>query len=185
MDGTKGVDEAGVADAGPGDDGVHDAALRLDDQLCFALYAATNTVVRRYRPLLSGLGLTYPQYLLMLVLWQDGARPVHEIAARLALPANGLTPLVDRLEAAGLVERRQQARDRRVLHVHLTPAGVRLEAEAARVQREVACSTRLSSAELDGLRAQLHNLLRQMDSPTDLRAGVGARTSHVPTEGAS
>jgi len=63
--------------------------LRLDDQLCFALYAATNTVTRAYRPLLEQIGLTYPQYLVMLVLWQDGEHAVHEIASRLALPAPG------------------------------------------------------------------------------------------------
>ncbi|MGI8531574.1 MAG: MarR family winged helix-turn-helix transcriptional regulator [Geodermatophilaceae bacterium] len=136
--------------------------LRLDDQLCFALYAATNAVVRAYRPLLHEIGLTYPQYLVMLVLWQDGEHAVHEIADRLALPAHGLSPLLDRLEEAGLLARRRQAPDRRVVHVRLTAAGVELERAAAAVQRDVACQTQLAPDELDALREELHDLVRQM-----------------------
>ena len=79
--------------------------LRLDDQLCFALYSATNAVVRRYRPLLAELGITYPQYLLLLVLWQDGPCTVGGLGDRLSLPPHGLSPLLDRLEQAGLVQR--------------------------------------------------------------------------------
>jgi len=136
--------------------------LRLDDQLCFALYAATNAVVRAYRPLLHEIGLTYPQYLVMLVLWQDGEHAVHEIADRLALPAHGLSPLLDRLEEAGLLARRRQAPDRRVVHVRLTAAGVELEGAAATVQRDVACQTQLAPDELDALREELHDLVRQL-----------------------
>jgi len=152
-------------------------ALRLDDQLCFALYAATNTVVRRYRPLLASIGLTYSQYLVMLVLWQDGSRSVSDIAARLALPGNAVTPLVARLEAAGLVQRGEQPADRRVVRVHLTAAGAELETAAADVQRRVACSTQLSDDELARLREQLHDLLGRMVVPhPPTCAGLGART---------
>ena len=132
--------------------------LRLDDQLCFALYAATNAVVRRYRPLLSELGVTYPQYLLLLVLWQDGPRTVGELGARLSLPPHGLSPLLGRLEAAGLVQRRHESVDRRIVHVHLTASGVALEAAAAEVQRNVVCSTQLDGSELASLREQLREL---------------------------
>lgn len=160
--------------------------LRLDDQLCFALYAATNTVVRRYRPLLASIGLTYPQYLVMLVLWQDGTRSVSELADRLALPGNAVTPLVGRLEVAGLVWRSQRSPDRRVVHVHLSQAGAELETAAADVQRRVACSTRLSDDELAGLREQLHDLLGRMDVPhPPTCAGLGARTLPDPIQGAS
>ena len=132
--------------------------LRLDDQLCFALYAATNAVVRRYRPLLAELGITYPQYLLLLVLWQDGPCAVGTLGARLSLPPHGLSPLLDRLEQGGLVERCHDSTDRRVVHVHLTTAGAELETAAARVQRSVVCSTQLDGAELAGLREQLREL---------------------------
>lgn len=96
----------------------HDAdddGLRLDDQLCFALYAATNAITRSYRPLLGEIGLTYPQYLVMLTLWQDGSAPVGRIAHRLELDSHAVSPLVDRLEAAGLVVRRPGADRRQVV----------------------------------------------------------------------
>jgi DNA-binding MarR family transcriptional regulator len=137
--------------------------LQLDDQLCFALYAATNTITRAYRPLLEQIGLTYPQYLVMLVLWQDGERAVNEIASRLALPPHAVSPLVDRLVAAGLVERRRERPDHRVVHVSLTAAGADLEHAAARAQRSVARRTRLGAPGLGALRHQLHDLVHRMD----------------------
>lgn len=146
--------------------------LRLDDQLCFALYAATNVVTRAYRPLLEQIGLTYPQYLVMLVLWQDGEHAVHEIAARLALPPHAISPLVDRLDAAGLVVRRREAPDRRVVHVQLTAAGADLEAAASLAQQAVACRTRLSPAALNALRDELHDLVRHMDAGLAVTASV-------------
>lgn len=151
--------------------------LRLDDQLCFALYAATNAVVRRYRPLLAELGLTYPQYLLLLVLWQDGSRTVGELGGRLSLPPHGLSPPLDRLEAAGLVQRRGQAHDRRVVRVHLTRQGAELEAAAAVVQRSVVCSTGLDHEELAELRDRLHELARRTaaeERPTQTCTPVSA-----------
>ena len=139
--------------------------LTLDDQLCFALYAATNAVVRAYRPLLAQIGLTYPQYLLMLVLWQDGERAVHELADRLALPPHAMSPILDRLQAAGLLTRRRTAPDRRVVHVQLTPAGRELRTAAARVQEAVACATRLAPDALAALRSELHALAEGMAEP--------------------
>lgn len=136
--------------------------LQLDDQLCFALYAATNTMTRAYRPLLERIGLTYPQYLVMLVLWQDEEHAVHEIASRLALPPHAVSPLLDRLEDAGLVARRRAAPDRRVVHVELTSAGAELAAAAAAAQRTVTCRTQLDGSALDELRAQLQGLVRRM-----------------------
>jgi len=128
--------------------------LRLDDQLCFALYAATNTVVRAYRPLLGELGLTYPQYLVMLALWQDGVTAVHDLAARLQLTSSAITPLVDRLEAAGFVSR-TRAVDRRIVLVALTEAGRLLEDQVATAQRAVVCRTGLGDRELADLRQEL------------------------------
>lgn len=137
--------------------------LRLDDQLCFALYAASNTVVRAYRPLLAQMGLTYPQYLVMLVLWQDGEQAVHEIAARLALPAHAVSPVLERLDDAGFVIRRRAEPDHRVVHVSLTAAGAELQGAASRAQRSVARGTGLAPGALDGLRDDLHELVRHMD----------------------
>ncbi|TXN43819.1 MarR family transcriptional regulator [Methylobacterium sp. WL7] len=131
--------------------------LRLDDQLCFALYAATNSVVRAYRPLLGEVGLTYPQYLVMLALWQDGVTAVHDLAARLQLTSSAITPLVDRLEAAGFVTRTRAA-DRRIVLVALTEAGRLLEDQVATAQQAVVCRTGLGDRELADLRQDLKDL---------------------------
>lgn len=131
--------------------------LRLDDQLCFALYAATNSIVRAYRPLLGEVGLTYPQYLVMLVLWQDGVTAVHDLAARLQLTSSAITPLVDRLEAAGFVNRTRAA-DRRIVLVALTEAGRLLEDQVATAQQAVVCRTGLGDRELADLRQDLKDL---------------------------
>lgn len=143
--------------------------LRLDDQLCFALYAATNTVTRAYRPLLERIGLTYPQYLVMLVLWQDGEHAVHEIASRLALPPHAVSPLLDRLESAGLIVRRRAAPDRRIAHVQLTAAGAELETAAAAAQRTVVCRTQLDGQALEDLRDQLQALVGRMAAAVAVR----------------
>ncbi len=138
--------------------------LRLDDQLCFALYAATHAITRRYRPLLEEIGLTYPQYLVMLTLWQEGPATVGNIAHCLELDSHAVTPLVDRLEVAGLVDRRRGT-DRRQVVIAPTERGRDLEAAAARVQAEVACATELAPPELADLRRRLRILANQL-SPT-------------------
>ena len=115
-------------------------SLALDDQLCFPLYAAARAVQQRYRPLLDELGITYPQYLVLLVLWEEDGLSVKRIGARLMLDSGTLTPLLKRLEAAGLLERRRSAADGRVVTAHLTGAGAALKDRAASVPgRLVAC----------------------------------------------
>ena len=146
--------------------------LRLDDQLCFALYAATNAVVRAYRPLLGELGLTYPQYLVMLALWQDGVSAVHDLAARLQLTSSAITPLVDRLEAAGFVTRTRAA-DRRIVLVALTETGRLLEDQVATAQQAVVCRTGLGDRDLADLRRELKDL-------ADRVAGVGMAQGDEP-----
>lgn len=145
--------------------------LRLDDQLCFALYAATNAVVRAYRPLLGELGLTYPQYLVMLALWQDGVTAVHDLAARLQLTSSAITPLVDRLEAAGFVTR-ARASDRRVVRVALTEAGRLLEDRVATAQQAVVCRTGLDDRDLADLRQELRDLADRV-ATTGIARGDG------------
>lgn len=136
----------------------------LEEQLCFALYAATNAVIRTYRPWLRDIGLTYPQYLVLLVLWQNGERTMGEIATRLALPPGGVTPIVERLEAAELVVRRRDETDRRVVHVMLTASGAKLEAAASEAQRRVSCATMLRDDELAELRGTLHGLTERLNT---------------------
>ncbi len=135
--------------------------LRLDDQLCFALYAATHAITRRYRPLLDEIGLTYPQYLVMLTLWQDGPAPVGRIAHHLELDSHAVSPLVERLEHAGLVCR-SSGTDRRQVVVALTERGRDLEQVAAAVQNKVACATGLDPDELADLRRRLRALASEL-----------------------
>lgn len=145
--------------------------LRLDDQLCFALYAATNAVTRAYRPLLREINLTYPQYLVMLVLWQDGDGPTGHIANRLSLPPNAVTPLLDRLEANGFVKRQRDGNDRRIVHVTLTPEGAALERAAAQAQADVECRTLLKPDDLATLRQELKELVERMEPHIGAEAG--------------
>ena len=137
---------------------VTNASLNLDNQLCFALYAATNQIVRAYRGPLAEIGLTYPQYLAMLVLWERGEQTVKGLSDRLALDSSTLTPLLKRLEAAGLLSRQRDAGDERVVRISLTPAGRALRRPAAQIQSRVACKTALSKDHFVKLRAQLHEL---------------------------
>src|SRR5262245_52984742 len=110
-----------------------DEVLRLDRQICFLLYGASRAVTQLYQPLLEPLGLTYPQYLVMLVLWEEGKASVGRLSDRLYLDSGTLTPLLKRLEASGLVRRRRSAADARVVDVELTTEGKRLQRAAASV----------------------------------------------------
>ncbi len=112
--------------------------LLLENQLCFALYSASRALTRAYAPLLEPLGLTYPQYLVCLALWERDGRPVHELGTCLALDSGTLTPLLKRLAQAGLVERRRSTDDERVVQIYLTPAGRALRVRARRVPKEIA-----------------------------------------------
>lgn len=139
------------------------ASLRLDEQLCFALYAATNAITRAYRAPLQAIGLTYPQYLVMLVLWeQPGGHSVKALADRLDLDSSTLTPLLKRLADAGLVQRQRDSRDERVVRIALTEQGAALREPAERIQRGVACRTQLTEPAFEQLRGQLHQLARDM-----------------------
>lgn len=136
--------------------------LHLDQQLCFALYAASNRIQRLYRPLLDSIGLTYPQYLVMLVLWQHGQRSVGELGQALHLDSGTLTPLLKRLEAAGLVERMRSVEDERRVVVQLTESGRALRERAVGFPGSVACATTLSPQKLVQLRDEVKCLLRAL-----------------------
>ncbi|MFH8805385.1 MarR family winged helix-turn-helix transcriptional regulator [Streptomyces sp. NPDC017936] len=107
--------------------------MLLDDQLCFALYAASRAVTARYRPLLDELGLTYPQYLVMLVLWDQDSISVRDLGAALQLESSTLSPLLKRLEASGLLRRERRPDDERSVAIRLTDAGARLRERARTV----------------------------------------------------
>lgn len=110
-----------------------EGSLLLDDQLCFALYAASRAVTTRYRPLLDTLDLTYPQYLVMLVLWEQDSISVSDLGAALHLESSTLSPLLKRLEAGGLLRRERRPEDERSVAVRLTETGVKLQDKARTV----------------------------------------------------
>lgn len=133
-------------------------SLRLDDQLCFALYAASRLVTQAYRPMLSALDITYPQYLVMLVLWETGNATVGALGERLHLDSGTLTPLIKRLGKAGLLTRRRADDDERKVVVELTRKGRDLKKSAASVPVALACRSGLSAAKAQELRDQLKAL---------------------------
>jgi DNA-binding MarR family transcriptional regulator len=136
--------------------------LLLDNQLCFALYSASLAMTKLYKPLLDELGLTYPQYLVMLVLWEGDGLMVSELGQRLYLDSGTLTPLLKRLEAAGLVSRLRDVADERRVHVHLTAAGRKLKARAARVPACVLEASQCSLPELKQLTDQVRTLRERL-----------------------
>lgn len=135
-----------------------DQALLLDNQLCFALYSASLAMTKLYKPLLDPLGLTYPQYLAMLVLWERDGLMVSELGERLHLDSGTLTPLLKRLEAAALIARVRAVDDERRVHVTLTAAGRKLKARAADVPGCMLSATGCSLPELRALTQQVKAL---------------------------
>lgn len=133
-------------------------APRLDRQVCFAMYSASRAATAAYRPMLDELGLTYPQYLVMMVLWENQPRSVRELGEELGLDSGTLSPLLKRLEALGLVERRRSAADERRVEVFLTEDGAALSARATGIPQRLAEAAGLSGAELDQLRETLGRL---------------------------
>ena len=139
-----------------------DEALMLENQLCFALYSASLAMTKLYKPLLDELGLTYPQYLVMLVLWEGDGLMVSELGQRLFLDSGTLTPLLKRLEASGLVSRMRDVQDERRVHIHLTSAGRKLRARAAKVPGCVLAASQCSIPELLQLTEQVRALRERL-----------------------
>ena len=138
-------------------------ALDLDRQICFPLYAATRAVTRRYTEALADVGLTYPQYLVMLALWTDGPLSVGDLGRRLRLDSGTLTPLLKRLEASGRVERHRDPHDERRVVVSPAPDAERLRRDVAEVPREVARSIGLDAGEFAQLQHLLGDLIENLD----------------------
>ncbi|MBF6475134.1 MULTISPECIES: MarR family winged helix-turn-helix transcriptional regulator [Nocardia] len=138
--------------------------LTLDEQLCFPLYAASRAMTAVYRPKLDRLGLTYPQYLVMLALWERDERSVGDVCQALDLDSGTLSPLLKRLEAAGLVERRRSAADERRVDIRLTERGRALRAEAGDIPAQMAEASGLSMDDVVMLRGILHRLTDALKS---------------------
>ncbi|WP_044564575.1 MarR family winged helix-turn-helix transcriptional regulator [Azospirillum sp. B4] len=139
----------------------------LRNQLCFSIYSAAHLFNRTYKPLLDRLGLTYPQYLVMLVLWSGDGLTVKDIGGQLDLDSGTLTPLLKRLEGAGLVSRQRDPRNERLVRVTLTGAGHALKDRLGEVQEAILCATGLSLDRLAALKVQVDDLR------TALQANLG------------
>jgi len=136
--------------------------LRLDNQLCFAVHAASRAMNAAYQPLLEALNITYPQYLVLLTLWEEDGARVSRIGERLYLDSATLTPLLKRLEKRGLVERRRSARDERVVEIFLTASGKRLKKKALDVASGFFCKLQMPLPEAVRLREELKGLSKRL-----------------------
>ena len=136
--------------------------LLLKNQLCFALYAATNSIIRYYRIYLNEIGITYTQYLVLLVLWESENCSIKKIAEVLKLDSPTITPIVQKLEKLSLVKRVRSASDERVVIVSLTKAGIDLEVLVADIQNKVACKTHLKNNDFNELKDTLNKLAETM-----------------------
>ena len=139
--------------------------LLLDNQLCFALYSASLAMTKLYKPLLDALGLTYPQYLVMLALWERDGLTVSELGERLFLDSGTLTPLLKRLEAAGLLVRLRDVQDERRVRITLTGQGRALRDGAQPIPHCVLARTQCTPADIGALTAQLHALRDRLVQP--------------------
>jgi DNA-binding MarR family transcriptional regulator len=135
-----------------------DPSVALDDQLCFALYAASRAMTARYRPMLEELGLTYPQYLVMMLLWEEDHQTVGQLGQRLALDSGTLSPLLKRLTAAGLVTRHRRVEDERSVAIALTDAGRDLRDRAYAISQDMICALRLDVGQFSDLKQTLNIL---------------------------
>ena len=137
--------------------------LLLDNQLCFALYAATNSIIRYYRFYLKEFGITYPQYLVMITIWESNVQNATDIANMLKLDLPTITPILKKLETLGLVERQRSKEDERVITIKLTKKGIELEEPVAKIQEKVACKTHLSKKDFNALKSTLYELTDAME----------------------
>jgi DNA-binding MarR family transcriptional regulator len=141
-----------------------DKLLKLDQQFCFAAYAVARSVAQAYDPLLAPLDLTYPQYLVMLVLWERDDVSLKTLGERLRLDSGTLTPLVKRLEAKGLLTRTRSNADERAIKIALTAEGRKLRRKAASIPEGLVCRMNMPTAKLLKLRDDLKDVLNAMDA---------------------
>lgn len=142
--------------------------LRLDNQLCFALYAATRAITKTYREKLGPMGITYPQYLVLIVLWEGDGITITNIGRRLMLDSGTLTPLIKRLEAMGLVQRERGTVDEREVRVWLAPKGLDLKDLALDARRFVGCRLDMTEPTILAMRADLMALISNLGTEMDV-----------------
>jgi MarR family transcriptional regulator, organic hydroperoxide resistance regulator len=142
-------------------------ALSLDNQLCFTVYACSRAMTQLYRPWFEEIGITYPQYLVLLVLWEQDSVTVKELGDRLFLDSGTLTPLLKRMEAAKLVTRKRSTEDERKVFIHLAEAGKQLEAQACTIPSEMMRQRGLTPDEFTGLLADFKGLLAKLHQTLD------------------
>lgn len=142
---------------------MNDEYLRLDNQLCFLFYSVSRTITRMYGPMLDELGVTYPQYLVLLILWETDNIEVKGITELLRMDTGTVSPMLKRLESAGLIVRQRSSDDERRVKISLTKAGQKLKAKAASVPAELFCKTGLTLEEYGRLKAELSQILQRME----------------------
>lgn len=148
--------------------------LSLDNQLCFLVYRLHRGITDLYRPLLGELGLTYPQYLVMLALWEQDQQTVGQLGARLHLDSGTLSPLLKRMAGGGLVHRERSASDERVVQIRLTAAGRELRGRALQVPESLGRCMSLDAQSYLAVRALLRDLVSRLDAPSETRSAPPA-----------
>lgn len=138
-------------------------SIKLNNQVCFSLYAASREIIKLYKAVLDKFGLTYTQYIAMLVLWEDEKSTVKDIGKRLHLDSGTLTPLLKKIENMGLIKRYRDVNDDRVVVIELTEQGKLLKEEVTEVPREIVCKINMPKEELLNLKAKLDDLLRSVE----------------------
>ncbi|KRE50772.1 DNA-binding MarR family transcriptional regulator [Paenibacillus sp. V4I3] len=138
--------------------------LKLENQLCFSLYASSRAITRMYRPFLEGLGITYPQYLVLLVLWDQKESTVKELSEKLDLDSGTLTPMLKRMEAQQLVQRKRSSEDERVVNIQITEAGLALYEKALCIPQSLLASSGLSPEEIYTFNEQLKRIISSVNA---------------------
>jgi len=146
--------------------------LKLENQICFPIYAASRLITREYQPLLDELGLTYPQYLALMVLWEHDGLSVNDIGQKLLLNTNTVTPLLKRMEAQGLVTRQRSADDERRVIVSLTPQGQALQERAAAIPPQLAAGLNADGVDEQALQAMLAQLQKIIQHLSAKQSGL-------------
>lgn len=144
---------------------MNDEMLKLDNQLCFALYACSKEITRLYKPLLDDLGITYTQYITLLALWEQDNITVTALGEKLYLDSGTLTPLLKKVEGMGLITRNRHTEDERNVYIELTENGKNLKQKAFELPHKILCSTKLSTEEAIVLREDLKKILKKIIQP--------------------
>ena len=139
----------------------------LEDHLCFSLYACSRAIMRIYRPYLDELQLTYPQYLVLVTLWEKQNSTVKELGQALSLDSGTLTPLLKRMEAAGLIERRRDTRDERIVNIHITNAGNAIQEKAGCIPESLLAASGMKEEEISDINATITRLLQQLNGSAE------------------